>query len=67
MKIVLYKLTDKSTNFTTCTRNPNITKRITGPDLHFTGETRFIKGDCAYHSVIYENDSFKLEILEVVK
>jgi hypothetical protein len=42
-------------------------KHITGSSLVQTGESSFIKEDYAYHSCIYENESWKLEILEVEK
>jgi hypothetical protein len=50
-------IVEKSTNII------HITKRITGSDFEFTGESRYIKGDYSYHSIIYESELFKLEIL----
>jgi hypothetical protein len=40
-------------------------KRITGSPLVQTGESSFIQGDYAYHSCVYQNELWKLEILEV--
>jgi hypothetical protein len=67
MKIILFKLTDKITQRTSCTRNQDITKRIHGSEMKWISERQFIQGDHSCHSVIYENDLFKLEIVKVEK
>ena len=65
MKTIVYKLTDKTLNQASNIRNHYIMKRITGSPLVQTGESSFIQGDYAYHSCVYQNELWKLEILEV--